>query len=80
MGRLLDMLDKYFLGDDSKPDEMLWCLDEAKGFSVNSMCEVLGSSTQTLLKGSVFGIRMSKPKLFFLCGSYGGIGCRRLTI
>lgn len=44
MGCLLEMLDNYCLGDGAMPDEMLWCLDEAKRYSVKSMCEVLGSS------------------------------------
>lgn len=44
MGRLLELLDNYYLGEMDLPDEMVWRLDENKGFIVRSMHEALNTS------------------------------------
>lgn len=36
MGKLLEMLENYSLGDRDMEDERVWVLDESNGFSVNS--------------------------------------------
>lgn len=51
MGCLLEMLDNHCLGDGSMADEMLWSLDDDKGFLVKSMCKELGSFIHTPFEG-----------------------------
>lgn len=41
MGWFLELLDHYCLGDIDSLDEMLWLLDEEKGFFVKSIYEEL---------------------------------------
>lgn len=41
MGRLLEHLENFHLGDLERDDERIWFLDEEKGFSVKSMYEAL---------------------------------------
>lgn len=41
MGRLLEVLDSYTVGDSDFEDEMIWIWDEEGGFSVKSMYENL---------------------------------------
>lgn len=51
MGCLLEMLDWYGHREANQQDEMVWCLEEDKGFTIRSMCEALGPTSQISFLG-----------------------------
>lgn len=66
MGRLLDLLDHYTLGEVNQPDEMLMSLNEEKGFSIRSMCEALSTSGQIAFPRECVWNSQVQSKISFL--------------
>lgn len=66
MGRLLDLLERYAIGERDVNDEMLWGLDEEKGFSVKSMYEELSCPSQLSFPGECVWNPLIQLKVSFL--------------
>lgn len=65
MGRLIEILDPYNLGDREDNDERTWLLDEEKGFSIQSMyLALVQSKAIAFLHRSIWN-KMTPSKISF---------------
>lgn len=66
MGRLLDLLESYNLGEREISDEMIWTVDEEKGFSVRFMYDGLHASTHHFFPGECVWNSLIQIKVSFM--------------